>query len=122
MIVGMGAAMPFRLAAGSSGGGSELHVVEPVEDRLLGDPHREGDRSVPVAPAELESIGATRYIRHARQDRHSAYSGVGAPAPSRPALRRSAHSSRGSAADSAEWLARISAGEPAPSTTAVTAG
>jgi hypothetical protein len=61
MIVGMGQPTPFRLTIdrGWFGIGES---VQRITDRIEGDPHREGDGSVPVASARLGSIGSVRFV------------------------------------------------------------
>lgn len=61
MIVGMGQPTPFRMMIDKGWlgiGESVQRITQCVE----GDPHREGDGSVPVASGRLEFIGTIRYV------------------------------------------------------------
>jgi pimeloyl-ACP methyl ester carboxylesterase len=60
VIAGVGHKTPFRLANGSVLG--VWPKMEKITSRLDGDRHREGDGSVPLASAELEWVGDTRYV------------------------------------------------------------
>jgi pimeloyl-ACP methyl ester carboxylesterase len=60
MIVGMGQPTPFRLTIDKGWFGIG-ESVQRITRRVEGNPHREGDGSVPLASACLESIGTTRY-------------------------------------------------------------
>jgi pimeloyl-ACP methyl ester carboxylesterase len=61
MIIGVGQSTPFRMTIGKGWFGLG-ESVDRITSRVEGNPHREGDGSVPVASARLESIGTTRYV------------------------------------------------------------
>jgi pimeloyl-ACP methyl ester carboxylesterase len=62
VIAGVGFDTLFRLAY-TSGLTSLWKTMNKVFDRVLNDPHRDGDGRVPVASARLENVGDTRYVR-----------------------------------------------------------
>ncbi|MFK0256151.1 esterase/lipase family protein [Streptomyces sp. NPDC090445] len=62
VIAGVGYRTLFRLAYRPAFGFLWEHM-DRVTTRRPGDPHREGDGRVPLASAQLESVGDTRYVR-----------------------------------------------------------
>src|SRR5262249_714006 len=61
VIAGVGYQTLFRLAY-TRGFLGLWEKTEKVFNRVLNDPHREGDGRVPLASARLENIGDTRYV------------------------------------------------------------
>src|SRR5262249_55602438 len=59
VIAGVGHKTPFRLIGDTSG---IWDRTEKLTSRVPGDRHRDGDGSIPLASAELEGIGDTRYV------------------------------------------------------------
>lgn len=62
VIAGVGLKTLFRLEFNSSFWGMWEHT-DKITSRVSGDPHREGDSTVPLASAELENTGDVRYIK-----------------------------------------------------------
>lgn len=60
VIAGVGYRTLFRLVYTK---GFLWDSMNKISSRRVGDPHREGDGRVPLASAELEHVGATRYVR-----------------------------------------------------------
>jgi pimeloyl-ACP methyl ester carboxylesterase len=62
VIAGVGVKTLFRLEQKKGFLGS-WDEIDKITDRKNDNPHREGDGRVPLASAELEDVGATRYIK-----------------------------------------------------------
>ena len=62
VIAGVGFMTPFRITEERQFLGLRKDINITI-DRIKGDLHREGDRSVPLASATLESVGATHYVK-----------------------------------------------------------
>lgn len=62
VIAGVGYSTLFRVAYRDHLLGLWEHM-QKITDRVEGDPHRDGDGRVPLASAELENVGATRYVK-----------------------------------------------------------
>lgn len=60
VIAGVGFMTPFRITDERQFFRRDISITI---DRIPGDTHREGDRSVPLASATLESVGATHYVK-----------------------------------------------------------
>lgn len=62
VIAGVGLKTLFRLEFNSRLWGAWEYTGK-ITARTPGDPHREGDATVPLASAELEYVGETRYVK-----------------------------------------------------------
>lgn len=71
VIAGVGTPTAFRLTQGTG----FLGRAQRDSRRVAGDPHRESDGTVPLASAQLEYVGTTRYIK-----------GIHATLPTMPAV------------------------------------
>jgi hypothetical protein len=67
MIAGVGRKTLFRMEY-RSGLGSIWKEMNKITDRVAGDPDREGDGRVPLTSAQLENVGALRYVEGTHGD------------------------------------------------------